>query len=151
MLIGLEVGDELGELLFQQLILGFEARDEAEDLLQDLAQRQATVHGGGFAQLVEDVRGRIAFLEETPARRFEQLVDLDAGCGFLIGHSGSNLSDGRLATYWQQSTRRAASGADFTQKVAIIRIVWRLTYSTLAPVTATTFLHFSTSDTICAA
>jgi len=52
---GLVVGDELGELLFQQLILGLEARDEAEDLLQDLTQRQAAVHGSSFAQLVEGV------------------------------------------------------------------------------------------------
>ncbi len=54
-LVGLVVGDELGELLLQQLVLGLEARDEAEDLFQDLAQRQAAVHGGGFAQLVEGV------------------------------------------------------------------------------------------------
>ena len=54
-LFGLGVGDELGELLFQQFVLGLEARDEAEDLLQDLAQGQAAVHGGGFAQLVEGV------------------------------------------------------------------------------------------------
>src|SRR5450830_1008621 len=32
-LIRLDIGDELGELLFQQFILGLEARDEAEDLL----------------------------------------------------------------------------------------------------------------------
>src|ERR1035437_1823523 len=31
-LFGLAVGDELGELLFQQLVLGLEARDEAEAL-----------------------------------------------------------------------------------------------------------------------
>ena len=30
-------------------------RNEAQDLLQDLAKCQATVHGGGFAQLVEGV------------------------------------------------------------------------------------------------
>ena len=52
---GLVVGDELGELLFQQFILGLEARDEAEDLFQDLTQRQTAIHGGGFAQLVEGV------------------------------------------------------------------------------------------------
>ena len=52
---GLVVGDELGELLFQQFVLGLEARDEAEDLFQDFAQGQAAVHGGGFAQLVEGV------------------------------------------------------------------------------------------------
>ena len=51
--VGLVVGHELGELLFQQLILRLEARDEAEDLFQDFAQRQAAIHGGGFAQLVE--------------------------------------------------------------------------------------------------
>ena len=54
-LLRLVVGDELGELLFQQFILGLEARDEAEDLFQDFAQRQAAVHGGGAAELVEGV------------------------------------------------------------------------------------------------
>src|SRR3990167_2749593 len=54
-LFGLGVGDELGELLFQQFILGLEARDEAEDFFQDFAQRQAPIYGGGFAQLVEGV------------------------------------------------------------------------------------------------
>ena len=54
-LFGLVVGDELGELLFQQFVLGLEARDEAEDLLQDLAQGQPAVDGGGFAELVEGV------------------------------------------------------------------------------------------------
>jgi hypothetical protein len=54
-LVGLAVGDELGELFFQQFVLGLEARDQAEDLFQDLAQGQAAVHGGGAAQLVEGV------------------------------------------------------------------------------------------------
>ncbi len=53
--LGHVVSNELGELLFQQLVLALEARDEAEDLLQDLAQGDAPVHGGGFAQLVEVV------------------------------------------------------------------------------------------------
>ena len=44
-----------------------------------------------------NVRGSVAFREETPAGRFEQLVDLDARCGFLIGHSGSCPSDGGQA------------------------------------------------------
>ena len=54
-LFGFVVGDELGELLFQQLVLGLEARDEAEDLFQDLAQGEASVHGGGPAQLGQRV------------------------------------------------------------------------------------------------
>src|SRR5262245_58968351 len=33
-LCGLGIGDELGELLFQQFVLGLEARDEAENLFQ---------------------------------------------------------------------------------------------------------------------
>ena len=53
--LGHAVGDELGELFLQQLILGLEARDEAEDLFQYLAQSQAAVHGGGLAQFVEGV------------------------------------------------------------------------------------------------
>ena len=50
-----DIGDELGKFLFQQFVLGLKARDEAEDLLKNLAQRQAPIHGGGFAQLVEGV------------------------------------------------------------------------------------------------
>ena len=38
------------------------------------------------ARFEANVRGRAAIREETPASGFEQLVDLDAGCGFLIGH-----------------------------------------------------------------
>src|SRR3990172_8512085 len=37
-LLGFGVGDELGKLLFQQFVLGLEAWDEAEDLLEDFAQ-----------------------------------------------------------------------------------------------------------------
>src|SRR3990172_6765603 len=54
-LFGLGIGDELGELLFQQFVLGLEAWDEAEDFFEDFAQGQAAIHGGGFAQLVEVV------------------------------------------------------------------------------------------------
>src|SRR5437016_2395599 len=54
-LFGLGIGDELGELLFQQFVLRLEARDQAEDLFEDFAQGQAAVHGGGFTQLVEGV------------------------------------------------------------------------------------------------
>ena len=53
--VGLGVGDELGELLFQQLVLGLEAGDQSEDLFQDLAQGQAAIHGGCFPQLIEGV------------------------------------------------------------------------------------------------
>jgi hypothetical protein len=44
-----------------------------------------------------NVGGRIALLEKPPASRFEQLVDLDAGGGFFIGHSGCCSWDGRQA------------------------------------------------------
>ena len=54
-LFGFVVGDKLGEFLFQQLVLGFEARDEAEDFFQNLAQGKASVHGGGLAQLGQSV------------------------------------------------------------------------------------------------
>ena len=48
--------------------------------------------------------GSFPSAKETPACRFEQLVDLDAGCGFFIGHSGSCLTGdkrhpGDLLTY----------------------------------------------------
>jgi len=42
-LIGLAVGDELGEFLLQQLVFGLKAGNQAEDLLQNLAQAQAAV------------------------------------------------------------------------------------------------------------
>ena len=54
-LFGLVIGDEFGELLFQQFVFGLEMRDKAKDLFQDFAQGQAAVHGGGFPQLVEGV------------------------------------------------------------------------------------------------
>ena len=41
---GFMVGHELGELVLEQLVPGLELGDEVEDLLQDLAQGQATVH-----------------------------------------------------------------------------------------------------------
>ena len=52
---GLVVGHKLGELLFQQVVLGLEAWDEAEDLLENLAKSKAAVHGGSFAKLVKGV------------------------------------------------------------------------------------------------
>ena len=54
-LLGHVLGDELGELLFQQLVLALEGGNQAEDLLQDLAQGDATVDGGGPAQLLQRV------------------------------------------------------------------------------------------------
>ena len=45
------------------------------------------------AGLKADVRGRVAFLEEAPASRFEQLIDLDASGGFFTGHSGCDSTD----------------------------------------------------------
>ena len=74
---GLVVGDELGELLLQQLILGFEARDEAEDLFQNLAQRQAAIHGGGFAQLVESVV-LVGLVEDLAVHVVDDAVPLPA-------------------------------------------------------------------------
>ena len=41
--LGLVVGDELGELLFQQLILGFETGNEPEDFFKDLAKSQTPI------------------------------------------------------------------------------------------------------------
>ena len=36
----------------------------------------------------------VAVGKETPASHFEQLVDLDSGCGFLICHSVSQYHHG---------------------------------------------------------
>lgn len=49
------VCNELRKLFLQQLILGLEARDKTEDLLQDFAEGQTTIHSGGFAQFIESV------------------------------------------------------------------------------------------------
>jgi hypothetical protein len=49
------------------------------------------------AGLQPDVRRLVTVREETPAGRFKQLVDLDPGCGFLLGHSGSSFSVGGQA------------------------------------------------------
>ena len=88
-LVGLVVGDELGELLFQQLVLGLEARDQAEDLLQDLAQGQAAVHGGGFAQLVEGVV-LLGLVEDLAVHVVDDAVPLPGldgrGDGVVLAH-----------------------------------------------------------------
>ena len=88
-LFGLGIGDELGELLFQQFVLGLEARDEAEDLLQDLAQGQAAVHGGGFAQLVEGVV-LLGFVEDLAVHVVDDAVPLPCldggGDGLVLAH-----------------------------------------------------------------
>ena len=73
--LGLVVGDELGELLFQQFVLGLEARDEAEDLFEDFAQGQAAIHGGGFAQLVEGVV-LLGFVEDLAVHVVDDAVPL---------------------------------------------------------------------------
>jgi len=55
------------------------------------------VQVGGFdcdAGFEANVGGRASFLKKSPASRFKQLVDLDAGCGFFIGHPGSCSSVG---------------------------------------------------------
>jgi hypothetical protein len=46
----------------------------------------------GDAGFKANVGGGVSFGEETPASRFEQLVDLNAGCGFFVGHSDSYLT-----------------------------------------------------------
>lgn len=67
--------------------------DEAlASLLEVVAER---VQVGGLdrdAGFDADVGGTVALGKEAPARCFEQLVDLDAGCGFFFGHSGSSFS-----------------------------------------------------------
>ncbi len=94
-LFGLEVGDELGELLLQQLVLGLEARDQAEDLLQDLAQGEAAVHGGGFAQFVEGVV-LLGLVEDLAVHVVDDAVPLpgldSAGDGLVSRTVSSNFS-----------------------------------------------------------
>src|SRR5712691_898452 len=81
-LLGLGIGDELGELLFQQFVLRLEARDQAEDLFEDFAQGQAAVHGGGFAQLVEGVI-LLGFVEDLAVHVVDDAIPLPGldGCG----------------------------------------------------------------------
>jgi hypothetical protein len=92
---GLAVGDELGELFFQQFVLGLEAGDEAEDLLQDLAQGQTAVHGGGFAQFVEGVV-LLGLVEDLSVHVVDDAVPLpgfDGGGDGVVGaHTSSNFS-----------------------------------------------------------
>ena len=52
-------------------------------LLEVVAERVQVGRLERDAGFEADVGGRVAFREETPAGRFEQLVDLDAGGGFL--------------------------------------------------------------------
>ncbi len=84
----------------QREALGVEQEkvDEAFCALFEVIAERVQVGGlDGDAGFEANVRGRVAFLKETPASGFEQLVDLDTGCGFLIGHSGSCSSDGGQA------------------------------------------------------
>ena len=83
-LCGLGVGDELGEFLFQQLVLRFEGWDEAEDLFQDFAQGQAAVHGRGFAQLVEGVVF-LGFVEDLAVDVVDDAIPLPCLDGFRDG------------------------------------------------------------------
>lgn len=55
------------------------------------------VLGFGFEDKQREALG--IDLEKSPAPRFEQLVDLDAGGGFLMGHSGSCSRDGGQAAF----------------------------------------------------
>jgi len=85
-LFGLVVGDELGELLFQQFVLGLKARDQAEDLLQNFAQGQPPVHGGRFAQFVEGVV-LLGLVEDLPVNVVDDAVplpDLDGLCDEIV-------------------------------------------------------------------
>ena len=50
--VWLVVSDKLGELLVEQVVLGFKVRDEAEDLFEDLSETKTAVHGSGFAELI---------------------------------------------------------------------------------------------------
>ncbi len=52
---GLTVGDELGEFLLEEFVFVFEARDEAEDFLENFAKGEAAIDGGGAAEFVEGV------------------------------------------------------------------------------------------------
>ena len=52
------------------------------------AERVQVVRFDRDAGFETNVGGSVAHREETPASRFEQLVDLDAGGGFFIGHAG---------------------------------------------------------------
>ena len=49
------IGDEFGELLFEQLVPRLKTRNEVKDFLQYLAQGYATIHGRGLAQLGKGV------------------------------------------------------------------------------------------------
>ena len=54
-LVGLVIGDEFGELLFEQLVPRLKTRNEVKNLLQYLAQGYAPIHSRGLAQLGEGV------------------------------------------------------------------------------------------------
>jgi hypothetical protein len=84
------VGDELAKLLFQQFILGLGARDEAEDLLQNLAQGVATINvpkGVGFrAPVQQEVvfhgfgRRLVQAFEMAPLPAKAPLAAIQVGC-----------------------------------------------------------------------
>ena len=66
-----------------------EIDEAAADLLEIVAQRIQLRGADADAGLEDDVGRRAILREETPARRLQQRVDLDAGGGFLRGHACS--------------------------------------------------------------
>ena len=110
--LGLVVGDELGELLFQQLVLGLEARDEAEDLLEDFAERQAAIHGGGLAELVEGVV-LLGLVEDLAVHVVDDAVPLpglDAGGdGVVLAHACPRIFSKNMRSIFMPSTPMVSS------------------------------------------
>ena len=53
--VRLVVGHKLIELVFQELVFGLEAGNEAEDFFEDLPQAEAPIHLGGLAESCESV------------------------------------------------------------------------------------------------
>ena len=96
-LVGLVVGDELGELLFEQVVLRFEAWDEAGNLFEDFAETKTVVHGGGFSELIEVVE-LVWFFEELLVYVVDDAVPL-AGLE-LIGNCFLTGRGKRRIGFW---------------------------------------------------
>ena len=83
------VGDELGELLFQQLVFRLEARNEVKDFFQNLPKAQTAVHGGSFAQLVKGVI-LLGFIKDLTVDVVDDTVPLPGfdsfGNGLILPH-----------------------------------------------------------------
>jgi hypothetical protein len=84
------VGNELGELLVEQLVFGLEAGDKSKRLLKNFAKREAAVNGGGAAELLKREK-LFGFVENLTVDVIENVVPFS---GLDVGGDSHHLAQG---------------------------------------------------------